>query len=72
MVDLETLAWAVRDMRRRQCDCFAHRDASRYAAARLAEERVDRLVREALAGRDLFERAAAARACAGERMTNDE
>lgn len=68
MVDLETLAKAVRDMRRVQTLYYHTKDTCYLVGARQREIAVDKLVREALEGCDLFERAAAeARACAGER-----
>ena len=68
MVDLETLARAVRDMRRVQTLYYHTRDTCHLVGARQREIAVDKLVREALEGCDLFEHAAAeARACAGER-----
>lgn len=68
MVDLETLAKAVRDMRRVQTLYYHTRDTCYLVGARQREIAVDKLVREALEGCDLFEHAAAeARACAGER-----
>ena len=68
MIDLETLAKAVRDMRRVQTLYYHTRDTCHLVGARQREIAVDKLVREALEGCDLFEHAAAeARACAGER-----
>ena len=79
MVDLLTFARAVRDMRRVQTEYFHNRgNTCLLVGARQREIAVDKLVREVIAGSDLFEHAAAeARACAGERTpaalrANDE
>lgn len=66
MIDLETFARTVRDMRRCQDRYFATRDVTALCGARQREAQVDRLVEDVLAGGDLFERAARARECAGE------
>ena len=87
MIDMLTFARAVRDMRRVQTEYFHNRgNTCLLVGARQREIAVDKLVREVLAGSDLFEHAAAearereaaeARACAGERTpsalrANDE
>lgn len=67
MIDMLTFATAVRDMRRVQTLYYYTRDPCHLVFARHREIQVDRMVREVIAGCDLFEHAAEARACAGER-----
>lgn len=63
MIDLETFARKVRDMRAAQTRYYHTRDVCHLVGARQREVEVDRMVREIIAGSDLFEHA---RACAGE------
>ena len=63
MIDLETFARKVRDMRTAQTRYYHTRDVCHLVGARQREGEVDRMVREIIAGSDLFEHA---RACAGE------
>ncbi|MBQ6923737.1 MAG: hypothetical protein IJQ73_03765 [Kiritimatiellae bacterium] len=63
MIDLETFARKVRDMRAAQTRYYHTRDVCLLVGARQREVEVDRMVREIFAGCDLFEHA---RACAGE------
>jgi len=67
MIDMLTFATAVRDMRTAQKNYYHTRDTCYLVGARQREIQVDRMVREVIAGCDLFEHAAEARACAGER-----
>ena len=63
MIDLETFAREVRDMRTAQTRYFQTGRVEFIAGARQREAKVDKMVREIFAGSDLFEHA---RACAGE------
>ena len=58
MIDLETFARKVRDMRAAQTRYYHTRDVCHLVGARQREVEVDRMVREIFAGCDLFERAA--------------
>ena len=71
MTDILDFARIVRDMRLAQTKYFMTRDAIALVASRQREAQVDRLVADILAGGDLFERAAAARACAGEERESE-
>ena len=63
MIDFETFAQAVREMRAVQIKYYHTRDVCFLVGARQRETKVDRMLREIAAGSDLFEHA---RACAGE------
>ena len=63
MIDLETFAREVRDMRTAQTRYFQTGRVEFICGARQREAKVDKMIREIFAGSDLVEHA---RACAGE------